>query len=567
MKLKPIAIALAVLIIIALAAHVLIIASVALVLVAAVAAFAWWAFWPHRKLPRHRSRHLRLRVHLRLHPGPGHARPTELHLHWGRFAAFRESGRTRPSLTRWHRLTHPKSHSLLIGHTHWFHRLRVSIQENGFVLGPPRFFKSALLSWLILEAPGAVVSTSTKPDQYRLTAKARARRGPVYVFNPQAIGGIPSTIQWDPLEGCIVPATAIRRADAFSGAASVGGTEDASFWQGKASDSMRSIFSAASLDGADMTKVGDWAGGEVKQAVAILYHAGRTREAEQLAKLDGEAQKTAETIRMVLGRALGFLNDPALAQAVMPARGRGFDIDRFLLERGTLYLIAKGNGQDSTVGPLFAALADEIVHRATQLGSQMEGGRLDPPLHLNLDEVTSICPVPLPDWSADAGGQGINIWSAFHGFAQLRRRWGEHGAQAVIDTTNVAIFMPGIKDAQTLSQVSDLCGTAAFDGKHEPVLTADMIRTLPKSFALAVRNNLHPVVFKVAAGWRHPEYRKLRRRPMAEQRSGAVVIAAAARPEPVQIELPVSEPVLTASSNGHRHVEGDEMLLLRDGHQ
>jgi type IV secretion system protein VirD4 len=527
-----------------------------LVALAACAGLWAWARRPRRgQLPRHRGRHLRLRAHLRLHPGPGHARATELWLRWGRLASFRESGRTRPSLPLWHRLTHPRAHSLLIGTAHWFHRLRVSVQENGFVVGPPRFFKSALLSWLILEAPGAVVNTSSKPDQYRLTARARGRRGPVWVFNPQQVGGIPSTVQWDPLEGCIVPATAIRRADAFSAAASVAGTEEATFWQGKASDSMRSIFGAASLAGADMTRVGDWAGGSVKQAVAILHDAGRRREAEQLAKLDGEAQKTAETIRMVLDRALGFLNDPELALAVTPAAGGGFDIDRFLRERGTLYMIAKGNGNDSTVGPLFAALADEIVHRAIQIASRMPGGRLDPPLHLNLDEVTSICPVPLPDWSADAGGQGITIWSAFHGFAQLRRRWGEHGAQSVIDTTNVAVFMPGIKDHKTLEQISQLCGTAAYGDKHEPVLTADMIRTLPKSFALAVRNNLSPVVFKVAAGWRHPEFRKLKRLP--EDR---------ALPEAIEIDVPaVDAPLVKASANGHKHVAAEDLATVLPG--
>src|SRR5205085_4871931 len=47
-----------------------------------------------------------------------------------------------------------------------------------------------------------------------------AQLGPVHVFNPQHIGGVPSTFCWSPVEGCEDPATAIRRADAFAFAVS-----------------------------------------------------------------------------------------------------------------------------------------------------------------------------------------------------------------------------------------------------------------------------------------------------------------------------------------------------------
>ena len=39
--------------------------------------------------------------------------------------------------------------------------------------------------------------------------------------------------------------------------------------------------------------------------------------AAQLAELRGEANKTAQTIRMTMSRALAFLADPALAAAVL----------------------------------------------------------------------------------------------------------------------------------------------------------------------------------------------------------------------------------------------------------
>ena len=51
-----------------------------------VGAFAEWAFLPARHLPGNRARHLRVRLHLRLHPGKGFAHLFSLWLRWGRLA-------------------------------------------------------------------------------------------------------------------------------------------------------------------------------------------------------------------------------------------------------------------------------------------------------------------------------------------------------------------------------------------------------------------------------------------------------------------------------------------------
>ena len=63
-----------------------------------VAAFAAWAFLPARHLPGNRARHLRIRLHLRLHPGKGFAHLFSLWLRWSRFAVLRRSAQIRPSL-------------------------------------------------------------------------------------------------------------------------------------------------------------------------------------------------------------------------------------------------------------------------------------------------------------------------------------------------------------------------------------------------------------------------------------------------------------------------------------
>src|SRR5262249_34552554 len=183
--------------------------------------------------------------------------------------------------------------------------------------------------------------------------------------------------------------------------------------------------------------------------------------AAQLAEMRGEANKTISTVRMTMSRSLAFLADPALAAAVLPDPGQGLDIPAFVRETGTLYLIAETRGEDAPVAPLFACLATEIHYIAALAGSHLAGGRLDPPLLMALDEVTQICPVPVPSWLAASGGKGSQIIPVAHGEAQLRRRWGADGARVIMDTSGAKIWLPGISDPATLDTASALCGTTA----------------------------------------------------------------------------------------------------------
>ena len=136
---------------------------------------------------------------------------------------------------------------MFLGRAHYRHGLRVPLEEHLLVMAPPRTYKTAFLADVILRYPGPVIATTTKPDIYALTSAVRAGLGPVHVFNPQHIGGVPSTFCWSPVDGCQDPATAIRRADAFAFAVSQKGVEDGTFWSAKASDYLRGYFHAAAL--------------------------------------------------------------------------------------------------------------------------------------------------------------------------------------------------------------------------------------------------------------------------------------------------------------------------------
>ena len=519
--------------------------AIALILLA-IAKWAYFPFIPHRWLPRHRVRYLRLRLRLRLHPGAGHASIGELWLRWGRLAMFRHSGRTRPGLSFWLRaLGGSPACSILIGRAHYRHALRLPLDEHAVVTSPPRAGKTGWLSSVILRYPGAVVSTTTKHDVFALTSGIRALRGPVQVFNPQSVGGVPSTFRWNPIGGCQDPATAIRRADAFAYSVSQQGVEDSTFWASKASDYLRAYFHAGALAGLDLTSIAQWVTGLDGTAAEAILAAAGTRTAwqwaSQLAELRGHADKTAQTIRMTMSRALAFLADPALAAAVTTTPEESFIIEEFLDHAGTLYLIAETRGEDSPVAPLFACLASEIHFTAALIGSQQPGGRLEPPLLLALDEVTQICPVPVPSWLADSGGKGIQIITVAHGDAQLRLRWGSEGARIIADTSGAKIWLPGISDPEALDTASMLCGTAAMRERgdtwttRQPIMTPEMIRQLPATRALIIRGGYSPVIARLRMAWNDPLYRHARQR---RQTAASIGPAPEPSPEPAQVSPP-----------------------------
>ena len=501
--------------------------AIALGVVLLLAAIAAWAFLPARYLPGNRARHLRLRLRLRLHPGKGFATVFGLWLRWGRLAALRRSGRIRPSLPLWVRVGFPAVHSVFLGRAHYRHGLRVPLEEHVLVVAPPRTFKTAFLADVILRYPGPVIATTTKADVFALTSGVRAATGPVEVFNPQRIGGVPSTFCWSPVDGCQDPATAIRRADAFAHAVSQKGVEDGTFWSAKASDYLRSYFHAAALAGMDLRAVAGWvAGANPGEPEQILLAAGAHQWALTLGELRSEAEKTAATVRMVMSRALSFLADPALAAAVLPGPG-GFDIAAFLRDCGTLYMIAETVTEDAPVAPLFAAMAVEIHYQAAQIGQASPGQRLDPPLLMGLDEVTQICPVPLPVWLSDSGGKGIQVCAVAHGEAQLAARWGDYGRQIVLDTSSVKVFLPGITDTRTLEAAARLCGQAAWrvrgqeHATRHDVATPDMIRQLPAGYALVIRGGCAPVAARLPRAWKNPAYKRARRAGHATARLAA----------------------------------------------
>ena len=300
------------------------------------------------------------------------------------------------------------------------------------------------------------------------------------------------------------------------------------FWIGKASSVLASLLHAAALDGRTMNDVYQWAHGtgDAAPEQILTAHPGAAEGWLGPIRELRRPGRTADSIRMTVTRALSWYADPAVAAATSPGPDEGFDVAEFVSAANTLYLIGTGR-EEASIAPLFRAFAEYVHAGAAYAGSLQPHHRLDAPLLLALDEVTQICPVPLPLWMADSAGKGIVIVAVCHGLAQLEARWDKPGAQAIWDTAGIKVILGGVSDPDTLDRLSRLCGDIALrthsrtrteDGRrartrhyqHVRILPPELLRTLPEWRALILRTNLSPVIVRLRMAWRRRDYHHAR---------------------------------------------------------
>ncbi len=137
--------------------------------------------------------------------------------------------------------------------------LYVQHEDSMWVFAPQRSGKTLFLAvGIILDAPGAVIATSTKNDLPMLTAVARQRKGDVTVFDLQDISGWPDKVRWNVIDGCEDPDEALARAKAWAGAQPMGNVKNGDFFNSKASAVLGRFLHAAALDGKTIEDVVRW---------------------------------------------------------------------------------------------------------------------------------------------------------------------------------------------------------------------------------------------------------------------------------------------------------------------
>ena len=445
-------------------------------------------------------------------------------------ALLRRAGHLRPSLHQ----PQPKDVGYRIGASHGT-SVWASVEDSILLIGPPRSGKGAhIVINAILDAPGAVVTTSTRPDNLTATLRARQKIGPVAVFDPQHLAeGLPAGLRWSPIRGCEDPLTAMIRATGLAAGTglSAGGVEGGGFWEGKTRTALQALLHAAALDHRPPSELFRWTldPSAAADAVAILTANPRaaTGWADSLQAMIDSDPRTRDSIWQGVSLALAALADPRVLDAVSPREDEDFDPEAFLRDRGTLYLLATGAGANNSAA-LVAAFVEDVVEAARRLAAGSPGARLDPPLLLALDEVGNLAPLPsLPTLMAEGGGTGITTMPVLQSLAQAREKWSENAAGAIWDAAIVKIVLGGASNSKDLHDLTTLIGerdevtdsttvgdhgsrSAQRSIRRVPIMPPDTIRTLPFGTALVLLRSAPPIVTRLRTWTDRPDAKQLR---------------------------------------------------------
>jgi type IV secretory pathway TraG/TraD family ATPase VirD4 len=341
----------------------------------------------------------------------------------------------RPSLGdlgRWERFRMPvTAYATPLARVGW-HTVWSPCEDVTMRVGGPRVGKTGELACRIVDAPGAVIATSTRTDLVTLTAAIRAQRGPVHLFNPSNLAGWASTIKWSVLVGCRIPGIAQRRAaDMIPASNSTEGER----WDVQARRVLSMLMHAAALEGVPMQTVLAWVADPGPESKELVVGAlARSPEAKTMIlaaqQFFGLNERTRTSITATIMPSLAWLTDSRAAAVGDAHDDELLDVRELLAQNGTVFLLG---AEDGTTAPLIAALTAEIAWQARMASAGMPAGRLDPPLTIALDEAALVCPVPLDQWAADFGGRGITIHISVQSRSQLRQRWGADGAGTILN--------------------------------------------------------------------------------------------------------------------------------------
>lgn len=338
-----------------------------------------------------------------------------------------------------------------------------TVEDSVYVLGPPRSGKGFFIVInRILDAPGAVVTTSTRPDNIVATMQARKSQGrPVVVFDPERLApGVAGGVRWSPVRGCEDARTAAVRAKGFVAAGFPAKGEN-QMWQDIAGSILRCLLHAAALEGFGARELYRWSvePAKARDAVDILLRHPMAVPGwgEELQAALDQDERTRDSSWLGVRQSLSGLADPTVLESVSPRPGEEFDPERLIRERGTLYMIGTSDGA-VTSAPLITAFIEDVVNVGKRIASASSGARLDPPVGLVLDEAANY-PIPsLPSLMSEGGGSGICTLAVFQSVGQPRKVYGPDESDAIWDSATLKLVLGGAGKRDTLEDISILVG-------------------------------------------------------------------------------------------------------------
>ena len=293
----------------------------------------------------------------------------------------------------------------------------------------PRETRQATATQAVRDAEGPALVITSNPAVWADTKDARAKLGPVLLYDPAHLCDTPARLHWSPTAGCEDKQTATARAAALLAPVRPTAKLDQAL-SATAETLLRSYLHAAAVDGRTIRHVHRWSqGAQVQDAVRILRTnpkaaPGSAGELEAALTAHPERRDMAQELT---SRALSALFTVNIREACTPNRTDALALDSFVHEGGTLYVVGESIEDPRTnpgAMPLLTALVSSVVERGRHMAERSSSGRLDPPMTLVLDDVAAVAPLPqLPELLATGTDRGLPTLALLRSREQARARW------------------------------------------------------------------------------------------------------------------------------------------------
>ncbi|MEE1800311.1 type IV secretory system conjugative DNA transfer family protein [Streptomyces sp. JV176] len=281
----------------------------------------------------------------------------------------------------------------------------------------------------VLDAVGPALVVTSAPAVWAETKDARAKLGPVLVYDPGHLCDTPDRLHWSPTAGCEDPLTAAARATALLSPVRPHALLDAAMAD-TAETLLRCWLHAAAVDARPVKQVLRWAqGGGAQEAVRILRT--HPKAASGLAGLLESAltghPERREVAQQLTARALSALSSVHIRNACTPNRTDALALDSFVSEGGTLYVVGESIEDPRArpgAMPLLTALTSSVVEHGRRMAARSSDGRLDPPMSLVLDDVAAVAPFPrVPELLTTGQDRGMPTLALLRSRQQGKDRW------------------------------------------------------------------------------------------------------------------------------------------------
>lgn len=281
------------------------------------------------------------------------------------------------------------------------------------------------------DAEGPVLVVTSDPTVWDETKDARAKLGPVLVYDPGHLCDTPARLHWSPTEGCELPDIAAARAAALLAPVRPQARIDAAVAD-TAQTLLQCWLHSAAVDGRPFRQVLRWASGSGAHEPVRLLRT-HPKAASGLAGLLESAltayPERREVAQELTVRAFAALSTVHIREACTANRADSLALESFVDEGGTLYLVGEPiEDPRSRPGamPLLTALAADVVEHGRRMAARSSDGRLDPPMTLVLDDVAAVAPLPqLPELLTTGQHRGMPALVLLRSREQGRARWQE----------------------------------------------------------------------------------------------------------------------------------------------